>query len=130
MQDHGLVGMMQTLVSVSTIGTQPDLSEEQLADTVKQELGRWWGAEQVGPDSQSSIGVAGGVGQVLIHSWTLRVQTALARGDSVRKRMILLYTHVKTYFSACDAGGRVAPPAHLPHPLCTAKAGGTLCPTS
>ena len=39
---------LQALVSVSTLGTQPDLSDEQLAAAVQQELGRWWGAEQVG----------------------------------------------------------------------------------
>jgi hypothetical protein len=39
---------LQALVSVSTLGTQPELSDEQLAAAVQQELGRWWGAEQVG----------------------------------------------------------------------------------
>lgn len=38
---------MQTLVSVSTIGTQSDLSEDELAETVKRELGSWFGADQV-----------------------------------------------------------------------------------
>ncbi|KAF6255152.1 hypothetical protein COO60DRAFT_1272702 [Scenedesmus sp. NREL 46B-D3] len=37
----------QTLVSVSTIGTQPDLSEQQLVDAVKQELSPWFGPQQV-----------------------------------------------------------------------------------
>jgi hypothetical protein len=39
--------LLQTLVSVSTIGTQPDLSEQQLIDAVKQELSQWFGAQQV-----------------------------------------------------------------------------------
>jgi predicted NAD/FAD-dependent oxidoreductase len=39
--------LLQTLVSVSTIGTQPDLSEQQLVDAVKQELSAWFGAQQV-----------------------------------------------------------------------------------
>lgn len=37
----------QTLVSVSTIGTLDDLSEQQLVDTVKAELGGWFGADEV-----------------------------------------------------------------------------------
>ena len=46
---------LQALVSVSTLGTQPDLSDEQLAETVKQELGRWWGTEQVGAQSLQTL---------------------------------------------------------------------------
>ncbi len=38
---------MQTLVSVSTIGTQDQLSDEQLAEEVKAELGPWFGAGRV-----------------------------------------------------------------------------------
>ncbi|KAL4435625.1 hypothetical protein ABPG77_002588 [Micractinium sp. CCAP 211/92] len=37
----------QTLVSVSTIGTLDDLSEQQLVDKVKAELGAWFGAGEV-----------------------------------------------------------------------------------
>jgi hypothetical protein len=37
----------QTLVSVSTIGTQPDMSEQQLIDAVKQELSAWFSPQQV-----------------------------------------------------------------------------------
>lgn len=39
---------LQTLVSVSTVGTHPDVSEEQLAEAVKRELGSWWSAAEVG----------------------------------------------------------------------------------
>jgi hypothetical protein len=39
--------LLQTLVSVSTIGTQPDLSEQQLIDAVMQELSVWFGPQQV-----------------------------------------------------------------------------------
>lgn len=35
-------------MSVSTVGTHPDVSEEQLAETVKLELGSWWSAAEVG----------------------------------------------------------------------------------
>ncbi len=38
---------MQTLVSVSTIGTQDQLSDEQLAEEVKAELGAWFGAGRI-----------------------------------------------------------------------------------
>ena len=37
----------QTLVSVSTIGTRDELSEEQLVDAVKSELGAWFGRGSV-----------------------------------------------------------------------------------
>lgn len=37
---------MQTLVSASTIGTQPDISDAQLADAVKAELAAWFGVEE------------------------------------------------------------------------------------
>ena len=38
---------MQTLVSVSTIGTLDQLSEQQLVEGVKAELGGWFGAGEV-----------------------------------------------------------------------------------
>ena len=34
-------------MSVSTIGTQSNLSEEELADAIKKELGEWFGSSQV-----------------------------------------------------------------------------------
>ncbi len=37
---------LQTLVSASTIGTQPEMSDAQLADAVKAELGAWYGADE------------------------------------------------------------------------------------
>lgn len=37
----------QTLVSVSTLGTLPDVSDEQLQETVKKELSEWFGAGEV-----------------------------------------------------------------------------------
>ena len=37
----------QTLVSVSTIGTQSQMSEAELAEAVRQELGGWFGVDQV-----------------------------------------------------------------------------------
>jgi hypothetical protein len=42
-----LPALPQTLVSVSTIGTQPDMSEQQLIDAVKQELSAWFSPQQV-----------------------------------------------------------------------------------
>ena len=38
---------MQTLVSVSTIGTQSALSEAELAEAVRRELGSWFGTDEV-----------------------------------------------------------------------------------
>ena len=35
------------MVSVSTIGTQSALSEDELAETVKRELSSWFGTDQV-----------------------------------------------------------------------------------
>ena len=37
---------VQALVSVSTIGTQPEMSDEQLAEAVKAEMATWFGADQ------------------------------------------------------------------------------------
>ena len=42
-----MAACVQTLVSVSTIGTQDQLDDEQLADKVKAELGPWFGAGRV-----------------------------------------------------------------------------------
>ena len=39
--------LLQALVSVSTIGTQADLSDEELTATVKKELAAWWGSAEV-----------------------------------------------------------------------------------
>jgi hypothetical protein len=39
--------LLQTLVSVSTIGTCDELSEEQLVAAVKAELGGWFGGGEV-----------------------------------------------------------------------------------
>ena len=39
--------LSQTLVSVSTIGTQDQFSDEHLADEVKSELGPWFGTARV-----------------------------------------------------------------------------------
>lgn len=42
-----VVASGQALVSVSTIGMQPELSDAQLADTVKAELASWFAAGEV-----------------------------------------------------------------------------------
>lgn len=41
------LSLLQTLASVSTIGTSPDLSDQQLIDKVKSELSEWFGASEV-----------------------------------------------------------------------------------
>lgn len=45
---HDHLKTLQTLVSVSTVGTQPGLSDEQLEEALRAELGRWWGSDAVG----------------------------------------------------------------------------------
>ena len=40
------IAAVQALVSASTIGTQPHMSDAQLADAVKAELGAWFGADE------------------------------------------------------------------------------------
>lgn len=38
---------MQALVSLSTIGTHPDLSDSELADKCKAEMAEWFGQDKV-----------------------------------------------------------------------------------
>ena len=38
---------MQALVSLSTISTQPDMSDNELAEKCKAEMAQWFGAEEV-----------------------------------------------------------------------------------
>ena len=38
---------LQALVSLSTIGTQPDLADSELADKCKAEMAEWFGRDEV-----------------------------------------------------------------------------------
>lgn len=128
---------LQTLVSVSTIGTLDDLSEQQLIDKVKQvgtagmRLGRWGQRSSCAPATTAAPEVQSsrcGAASLAIHtscssccmlfSLPPRLSCHPAPRSPLAGAGWLVWS---------ERGGELAAPEDLPHPLCAAQPGKSGC---